>query len=175
MAVSKIYNGSSWITGILKSYTGSSWADKPNFHDGSSFEELYPTGPGVDAVGGNITRTRGITCYAGIRYDSDGDEYESPITGAIGINVNRGTWLTSGLTSEVWMQRTINSGSLYVDAGSGRLAMTTSRTFQVRDTSTTGGPVTCNLTIDFYDAASGGNLLDSVTYTLSAERLGVGP
>jgi len=79
-------------------------------------------------------------------------------------------FVTGGTTSQVWVERTINSGSLDVDTiGASRVACSGTRTIEAHDTSpippTTGD---ANVTVDFYDAASGGTLLDSATYDLTA-------
>jgi len=169
MATLKVYNGSSWDVAVAKTWDGSAWEDQMKFHDGTSWVELYPALAVSLATAGVVRSTIG-DCYAGVQYNSTGLEYESPPGGGTGFSISRGYWLDGGSNSEVWIERIINSGSLYSDSGSGRLALTSSRAFQVRDTSTSGGPVTCNLTINAYDAASGGNLLDSVTFTLSANK-----
>lgn len=41
MAVSKIWNGSSWVAGVLKTWNGAAWIDKPKFHNGSVWVNLY--------------------------------------------------------------------------------------------------------------------------------------
>jgi len=79
----------------------------------------------------------------------------------------RGTWLDGGSSSEVWVQRVITSGTLnHADPGSGRLQLSSSRQFGV--TRSTTGTSTVDLTYNFYDAASGGNLLDSVSILMIA-------
>jgi len=107
--------------------------------------------------------------FAGVQYNTTGGEWSS--TGGGTFSVGRGQWLDLGVSSAVWVERTINSGSLnWLDPGAGRKQLSTTRSFGVTDTSTGGGPVTANVTFDFYDAASGGNLLDSVTLDLTAEK-----
>ena len=127
-------------------------------------------GPSVDALtSGNTTSTSDNPCISGVEYRSNGNERGS--TGAGVYSTVRGAWLTSGTGAEVWLERTLNTGTLNnSDPGAGRLQMNSSRIYAVEDTSIPGGPVTCNVTFDFYDAVSGGNLLDTVTFTLSAER-----
>ena len=105
---------------------------------------------------------------AGLQINSSGVEWSSNAAGS--YNVGRGVWLDSGLNSEVWVERTIDSGTLDVDAGSGRLVLSTTRTYEKHDATIPGGSQTCTVTYDYWDAASGGNLLDSVQIVHTAER-----
>ena len=132
---------------------------------GSSGPVVSPSGSGVTRLSSNNPT------YAGVQYNTSGIEYANATAGTASYTVSRGNWLDSGTTSEVWLERTLNSGTLSgSDPGAGRHAMTSTRTLAVQDTTLLGGAVTCNVTVNFYDAASGGNLLGSATYTLSAER-----
>lgn len=124
-------------------------------------------GLSISPLSSDITRLRvGSTCYAGVRFQADGTEDSlGPTNTWVG---DRGNWLDSGDSSEVWVERTVNSGSLNnTDAGAGRLQLSTDREYSV--IRTTLGTQSANVTFDFYDASSGGNLMDSVTYTISAE------
>ena len=103
-------------------------------------------------------------CYARVKCDNDGDWYESNNAGS--YSAAEGTWLTSGLNSEVWIERTIDSGTLTTDAGSGRLACSVDRVFDVQRS--TFGAKTCTLTFEFWDAASGGNSLGTKQIVLTA-------
>lgn len=111
------------------------------------------------------------TCEANVKIDSDTYYYRSTYSGTM---IQGSQWLTAGAVSQVWVQRTINSGSLTTDGiGAGRVACTADRTVGVFR-----GPITgtksCTLTFYFYDAASGGNLLASKQITVSATNLGGG-
>lgn len=130
-------------------------------------------GPTVSASSSNVTRGPAALnpVYAGVAYNATGFEFSNNASGSNSYDVSRGLWLDSGSASEVWLERTINSGSLNSsDPGAGRHQLNTARLLEVSDSTILGGAVTCNVTVDFYDASTGGNLLDSVTYTLSAER-----
>lgn len=101
------------------------------------------------------------TTYANLRYSSTGEEFEN--SGRTdNFSTSRGNWLDSGNNSDVWLERTINSGSLDTDPGSGRLIMSTTRDFKVVDSDSGGSDVVCNLDIEMWDAASGGSVIDSV-------------
>jgi hypothetical protein len=112
------------------------------------------------------------TVYAGVSFNSNGMEYTNAINGGNVWDVVRGTWLTWGNSSDVWVQRVLSVGTLTgSDPGSGRLQLNTTRTFSVMDTTTVGGEVTATVTFNFYDAATDGNLLGSSgSIVLAANR-----
>jgi len=128
------------------------------------------TGEIVTLNGADVTTSdSGSIAHAGIDYRVNGTEFSC--TGAGVYDVSRGSWLEQGSSSNVWFQRTINTGSLDIDPGAGRLPMTSARLIEVQDSTIPGGPVTCNVTITMWDAATSGNKLDEKTFTLSAERI----
>jgi hypothetical protein len=137
----------------------------------SAFVSSGPSGPAVNTgvISSNEqVRAGGATCHAHVKCDSDGSWYESSKTGA--YSGAEGAWLTSGLNSEVWIERTVVTGSLTHDAGTGRLVCSTTREFGV-DEPDGASAKTCTLYFEFWDAASAGNLLGtSSTITLSAEK-----
>lgn len=106
-------------------------------------------------------------CWAGVRFESSGVE-----TGLNKDNVwdeSRGNWLDSGDAADVWVERTINSGALNdIDPGAGRLQLSTTRSFS--NTRVAAGTQPCNVTFDFWDAASGGNNIGSVTISIQSEH-----
>ena len=111
------------------------------------------------------------TAYARIRLDSDGTE-DSNTVGNLSTLTDqaRGTWLDSGDAGDVWVERTINSGTLdNDDPGAGRLNLGTGRIYGVSHSTPPRGSTTANVTFDFYDAASGGSLLQTNTIDLTAE------
>jgi len=125
---------------------------------GGVWKVVWPTGPTVSpSTTTPLYRFRATgTCYSGLRFHSDGGE-DSLTAAGVWTDNARGPWLDSGLNSEVWVQRVINSGSFTVDAGSGRLVLSTIRAFYV--TRSVNGSKICNATFNFYDAASGGSLI----------------
>ena len=119
-----------------------------------------------ELISENFT-VRPTDCYAGVQYNSSGTEWGSNSGG--GFTVGRGPWLESGAAGDYWVERTVNSGTLDdQDAGTGRLQLNTTRSFSIVRTANRGVD-TANVTFDFYDAASGGSLLASVTLTFNAE------
>ncbi len=109
----------------------------------------------------------GATCWAGIVFNAVGTENEN--TNLNSFTVSRGNWLDAGDSSEVWIERTINSGPGFNvdDPGAGRLQLSTNRKFNQNQTGI--GVRTTNVTFDFWDAASGGNKIATVTYDVIAE------
>lgn len=109
----------------------------------------------------------GATAYAGVQFNSSGEEFRNANGGSTSFTSSRGNWLAAGAAADVWVQRVVNSGSLnWTDSGSTRLQLSTTRQFGISQSST--GVNTANVTFNFYDAASGGSLLDSVTIDLTA-------
>ncbi len=120
----------------------------------------------VDWDGNNVENSRSSPCWAAWKADADGDKYNSANDG--GYSSSYKTWLTLGLNSQVWVERTINSGTFARDFGAARVIMTADRELGIfRSTSGTDNG---NATVRFYDAASGGNLLATGTLTLQATR-----
>lgn len=107
------------------------------------------------------------TCFAGVQYNSSGVEFASTNAGA--FTTSRGNWLDSGNASDVWFERIINSGSLnWFDPGAGRHNLATTRTIGLQQASQ--GINIANVTVRFWDAASGGTQLGSATFDLRAEQ-----
>jgi len=119
-------------------------------------------------IGGNIYNFRlGINCYSGLSFNSNGVEYWCTNSGS--FTTNKGAWMDSGAAGDYWVQFVVTSGSFNsINPGTGRLNLATTRQCRIVDTTTSGGSVTCSFTANFYDAASGGNLVGSASYTLSA-------
>ena len=171
----KVKSGGSWrtITAPEVKYSGSWRAIKSiEVKSGGVWREVFASGPTVSpsatAIYYNLSGAG--TCYAIVRFNSNGIEYKNNLASNTTMGSSRGTWLDTGLNSEVWVQRTINSGSLnYVDAGSGRLQLSTSRDFGVSKSGASGQQAV-GITFKFYDAASGGNEIASVTYNITAEK-----
>ncbi len=138
-------------------------------HFSSGVAALASIAPEVSANTANISTIGSDNpVVAGLQINTDGVEWSSNSAGT--YNVGRGVWLDEGDSSQVWVERTLDSGTLDVDPGAGRLRLDTTRTYEKHDTTIPGGAETCTVTYDYYDAPSGGNLLDSVTLVHTAER-----
>lgn len=96
--------------------------------------------------------------YAGIQFNSAGTESEYNTAGGL---VSIGQWLVAGTAAEVWVQMTVHSGTWNsLNAGTSRLQLSTTRSWRLSRSTNGSSTVSCSLV--FYDAASGGNILDSV-------------
>lgn len=115
------------------------------------------------------SRFDGSLCEAIVRIHTNGSVYESDASGTFGAATD--TWLDSGSSSDVWVERTIVNGGLNGVSpdgiGAGRVAMTSSRDIGVF--ADFPDITEAEVTIRFYNAASGGTLLDTVTLLLGAE------
>ncbi len=155
MALLKVYNGASWDTIVAKVWNGAAWVEKLEFYDGSGFVRLYGPQVSANALGDSNIRV-GNDCYAGVQFASDGTEYQYTNIG--GLAVEGDGWLDSGLNSEVWVNRVVTAGSWNdLDPGAGRNVLSANRSFRV--IRTTLGTQSVTGYFQFWDAATGGNLL----------------
>lgn len=106
------------------------------------------------------------TATATVRVDSDGGMYQQ-LNG--GGSTFYETWLDRGSNTEVWVEATVVSGTLTSGTTGSRLACTVDRSWS-KSKSSGFGTDTCVIDLDFYDASSGGNLLDTQRVTLNATR-----
>ena len=137
------------------------------FSAGCTAVSAATVAPLVSADGTGYTNTRGIggDCDAGLSFNTDGEEYRILATGAID-GTSQGTWLDQGTSDQVWVQFNYDSGSAasWIGFSNGtRYQMNVTRTFRITDSSTGPGTVAITGDFSFYDAASGGNLLDNTT------------
>ncbi len=131
-------------------------------------------GPTVSALAnGDYNSSASSPVYVGIRFHTNGAEYEYTAAGGVGSAVN--TWLTSGSSSEVWVAYTLNSGTSFVGKSAGtRYQLNAIQNFYFTATTILDFR-TNNSYFTFYDAASGGNTLDTTSSaTWTAEYTGGG-
>ena len=170
MATVKVWNGSSWVSVRPKAYNGSAWLLHGNFRNtAAGWEPMYPTidaGIQVSAVangqyseGENIIYT---SIYAGALFSSNGSEYEyNAFTGGTGNY--QGDWLVSGNAADVWIVFNRTSGATAWDSAhvpGTRYNLSTSRGFYMQDVVAGGASALISGYFEFYDAVSGGNLLE---------------
>jgi hypothetical protein len=129
---------------------------------------------GAEAVSVIVAATKTIsnshllsTVQANVKVDNDGDLYKSTRTGGYGSSYE--TWLDAGLNTQAWVERTIISGTLTTDAGTGRRICSSDNIFGVSQAIV--GTKTCVIDLKWYDAASGGSLLDTQRATCTATKL----
>lgn len=110
------------------------------------------------------------TSYARLRLNSNGNEETNSDASNATINSTvRGAWLDTGTASDVWVERTVVGTLDLDDPGAGRLNLGTSRTYGITYTAPPIGSDAATVTFDFYDAATGGTLLQTNTITITAE------
>lgn len=171
MAVAKVYNGSSWVVFVPKVHTGSVWSEKPNYWDGAAWEPLYSSTSVElgDKIHFTFVFPAGL-CVSNVRVSSDGNYYESNNAGSYSSADE--AWLEAGNAADVWMERTITSGTLTTDdVGASRVNLG-SGDYDLGVTAGSGTTKSCSFTLDFYDASSGGTLLDSANITTDANGTG---
>lgn len=155
-----------WKTNIPKINVAGVWKTPTVKINVAGVWKSITNGPTVN-VGAIQTPVSNITtsgtCYAGVDIRATGSAYRIDNTGGATYT---GVWLTSGASNEVWVQRTINSGTLSTDEiGAGRVSCSTDRMVRIQ----TINYKTTTVTLYFYDAASGGNLLGTRQVILEAE------
>lgn len=126
--------------------------------------------PTVSLSTANVSHNTDSITYANVGYYSTGVEYQN----AAGLNnftTSRGNWKDSGDAEGAWIDHTLNSGSaLYTRAQvpGTRAQMNANRLYRQRDTNSSAGGVTSNITVTMYDAQTGGSSLGSATFSLTA-------
>ena len=104
------------------------------------------------------------TVYSGIKFDGDGNIYERTAAGNWSLV---GPWRLSGAASTYDLDRTIDSGSLTTDGGTGWLDMSTDRIYDVQQT--VNGDKIANLTFSISNDA-GSTILANRSILLIAQR-----
>lgn len=130
------------------------------------------TSEGIGVAGVNVTN-RSISninifspCHAGLKLGSDG--VLSTINASGGFNAISGEWLITGSAAGFFVKRTIISGTLDTDPGTGFLQLNANRTYEVvRSVEGTSETV---LFLEFSSDASGVPLVATATYTITAEQ-----
>jgi hypothetical protein len=120
-------------------------------------------------VNGRTNYRENANCYAGASFYTSGVNYEYNATASL---ISVGNWLDSGSASDVWLLWTRTGGTLSdwnsIDSGDTRVQVTVNRSWRIVRSS--NGISTIIGYWRAYDAASGGNLLDTgPTGTYSAE------
>jgi len=122
--------------------------------------------PTVSAVGAGDVNTHGFggDCWVGINWATDGEEY--PLLKGSGANgATAGTWLDSGSNSDVWVVFTRTAGATNWDSHTSgtRYNINVDQKYYLQSF---GAYETISGYFQFYDAATGGNLLDTTPTAL---------
>ena len=105
------------------------------------------------------------TVYSGVKFDQDGLLYARQSNGGWSAF---GTWLLNGTNSDYYINRTINSGTLTGDAGTGSsITLGTDRVYDIQRTS--GGTSTAQ--VDFEIVLVSGDVVQTgISYSFLASR-----
>ena len=155
---------------------GGTWKTPSEIHINvaGTWKKVWPTGPAVSALAnGDYNSGSTGTIYVGVKFATDGEEYERTPIGGYGTTV--GTWLDAGTSSEVWVEYIKNSGTSFVGKTPGtRYQLSSDQQFYLTATSLISYR-TINCYFKFWDAATGGNLLDTTgSASWTAEHFGGG-
>jgi hypothetical protein len=169
------------VSGVWKDTTphinvGGTWKtpDKVHINVGGVWKECWVslTIPTVSLSSANVSHTTAFTTYAQVQYNNNGIEYSNS-GGLNNYNTSRGNWKDTGDVEGAWIQYVKNSGVTIWStniplSGASRLNMATTAYIRQRDINQAAGGNTTNVTVSMYDAETGGNLLGSATYSLTA-------
>ena len=113
----------------------------------------------------NTVRVSG-TCHSGVRFASDGVLFRRQADD--GLSSISGEWLGQGAASGFFVQLTIISGTLEVDAGTGFLQLNTNRDYDNQKLSE--GTKTTVVFFELSSDVSGVPLLDTATMTFVSRQ-----
>ena len=161
MAQLKVYSGTVWVPACANSWNGATWDKTGKFWDGSAWQVLCFVTPVVSAAAdGDVNVRFNNPCYAGVQFRLDGSEWEYTNSGGLtqtGVGGDA-IWLDAGEAADVWVERIVTVGSWNdIDPGAGRHNLASTRSFRILQTPV--GSFTVTGHFKFWDAASGGNLL----------------
>lgn len=105
------------------------------------------------------------TVHSGIQLNTSGVLNLVQLNG--GFSAITGEWLVVGSSSTFYVQRTIISGTLETDPGSGFLQLSSSRLY-INENASIGSKVTV-VFFELADSAAGTNILASATMTFTSE------
>jgi len=106
------------------------------------------------------------TCHSGIQLNNDGILYR--IQANNGLSAVVGEWKINGASASFFVQRTIISGTLEVDPGTGFLVLSSNRLYDNQKSS--AGIKTTEVFFEIADDAGGINIIDTATMTFISEQ-----
>ena len=109
MAIPKVYNGSSWVEGVLKSYNGASWDEVAKFYDGTSWVDLALRAELGTAF---MLHTRSGFCWSGLRFRTAGDIHKYQANGVVSATGAATGWRVTGPATSFWIRCTVTLGTL---------------------------------------------------------------
>ncbi len=124
----------------------------------------------VNITDRTISNFRGTeTCHSGVRFGLNGVLSKFQRNG--GISSISGEWLGSGTASGFYVQRTILSGTLEVDPGTGFLQLNADRDYDNQKSS--AGIKTTEVFFEVSSDVSGVPIVDTATMTFISEQGGI--
>ena len=124
-----------------------------------TWKKVWP-GVAVSALAnGDYNGRLDAICYVGVKFDNNGNEYERTNTGSYGSSL--GAWLDSGSASEVWVEYFNNTGTFTGKTAGTRYNLATDQEFYRTRNFVGSTTVTCQFR--FWDAATGGNILQTTS------------
>lgn len=175
MAVSKIWNGTSWVTFTMKCRNGAAWTAKPKFYNGTAWVDLFTTaGNVVTITGGTETAFRfGANARAEVRFMTTGF-VNFRRNGTTNNNVNTTTdWIIPRTNMTLFRVRhTAVTGDTGSATAAGAINVfislgTVNRSYYVEDSTPTAGGRQAIFTIQIDD---GTTVQDTAFYTMDADR-----
>ena len=106
------------------------------------------------------------TCHSGVRFGASG--VLSRIQPNGGFSAISGEWLVTGDPTGFYLQRTLISGTLEVDAGAGFLQLNTNRDYDNQKSS--AGQKTTEVFFEISSDVSGVPVVDTATMTFNSEQ-----
>ena len=126
-----------------------------------TWKKVWPTVAVSALANGDYNSASSGTVYVGVKFDTDGNEYERNANGTYGASL--GAWLDAGTSSQVWVEYIKNSGTSFSGKTPGtRYQISTDQEFYLTANSILTLR-TINCYFKFWDAASGGNLLQQTS------------
>ncbi len=121
----------------------------------------------VNITDRNIRNSIGSgTCHSGVSFGSDG--VLSKIQANGGFSAISGQWLVTGAASTFFVQRTILSGTLEVDPGTGFLQLNSTRTYDNQKSS--AGEKITEVFFEVSSDVSGVPIVDTATMTFTSDQ-----
>lgn len=171
----KINVAGTWKTPTTKINVAGVWKSPTSvkINVAGTWKEIGAVAPTCSLSSTSVSHNDDIsTTYAGVDYKSNGIEYQNSSPNSTSCTVSRGNWLDTGSPSAVWGNVQINSGGLWTQelaTYTSRIVMTTDKLIMVRDTNSGISFASANVTVRMYNASSGGSLLSSATFGLTAQ------
>ncbi len=106
------------------------------------------------------------TCHSGVRFGSDGVLFKRQAND--GLSAISGEWLVTGTASGFFLQRTITSGTLEVDPGTGFLQLNTNRDYDNQKSS--AGTKVTEVFFEISSDVSGVPVVDTATMIFSSTQ-----